>query len=257
MYKLLSRYYDIIHASLTADREFILGLAQGTGGPLLELGCGTGRLLLPLARAGFLVTGVDNSPEMLAIARTHLSQEDQDVQQRVTLVEADITKSAVPLAEKRFLLILVPYNTLLHFQSVEIRKLLQSTAKHLDRGGRLFIDVINPFLVDDLANDPGPALEYEYIDPQTGELIRQMSQSWLDTSEQCLHTRWTFEAGTGEQQDTSGLSIDIDYWYQYPHQLEMILRQSGFRIEQMMGNYDRSPFMENSERLLIIASLAR
>ncbi len=253
MYELLSRYYDIIHASLTVDREYILGLARVTGGPVLELGCGTGRLLLPLARSGFLVTGIDNSPEMLAIARDHLQQEERDVRQRITLVEADIKELTFQKVGKQFPLIMLPYNTLLHFQPVEIRQLLQNAANLLEPKGRLFIDLTNPFIIDEGANDPERVLEHEYIDPETGETIRQMSQSWLDASEQCLHTTWTFAVEAGVAQDTSMTSIDFDYWYQYPHQLEMLLRRSGYRIERMMGAYDESPFNEDSERLLIVA----
>jgi SAM-dependent methyltransferase len=256
MYELLARYYDIIHSSLTADREYILGLARNAGGPILELGCGTGRLLLPLARAGYAVTGVDSSPAMLARARMRLEQEQLNVQQAVVLVEADIKRLSLPREERNFSLILLPYNTLLHFQSDEIRQLLRSVSRYLDPTGRLFIDVVNPFIVDAVSNDPEPALEREYIDQETGETIRQLSHSWLASTEQCLHTTWIFEIETGNERDTKRTTIDFDYWYQYPHQLELILQQSGYRVERMMGDYDESPFDEKSDRLLITATLS-
>ena len=74
MYATLARYYDQIHTTLTADVPFILKQVKKQGGPVLELGCGTGRLLFPLAEAGFPVTGVDNSSEMLNIARQRLAK---------------------------------------------------------------------------------------------------------------------------------------------------------------------------------------
>ncbi|MEZ4518635.1 MAG: class I SAM-dependent methyltransferase [Chloroflexota bacterium] len=72
MYDRLSRYYDLSHAALVDDIPFRLDLAQKADGPVLELGCGSGRLLLPLARAGYEITGVDNSPAMLAMAERQL-----------------------------------------------------------------------------------------------------------------------------------------------------------------------------------------
>ena len=69
MYDQIAHYYDLTHADLTDDIDFILSLAQAVNGPILELGCGSGRLLLPLARAGFTVTGVDNSPRPCCSAK--------------------------------------------------------------------------------------------------------------------------------------------------------------------------------------------
>ena len=256
MYDSMARYYDIVHSSLTADREYVLGLARGAGGPILELGCGTGRLLLPLARAGHAVTGIDNTPAMLARARTRLDQEPSDVQQRVALIEADMKRLSLPHADRYFSLILLPYNTLLHFQTDEIRQLLRTTSRYLHHEGRLFIDVINPFLVDGASYDPEPTLENIYFDQETGETIRQMSQSWLASTEQRLHTSWIFEIESGNERDQIRTTIDFDYWYQYPHQLELLLQQSGYRLEQMMGDYDGTPFDEKSARLLMTAHQA-
>jgi SAM-dependent methyltransferase len=251
MYDSLARYYDIVHSSLTADREYVLGLARGAGGPILELGCGTGRLLLPLARAGHVVTGIDNTPAMLARTRTRLDEEPSDVQQRVTLVEEDMKKLSLPHADRCFSLILLPYNTLLHFQTNEIRQLLRNASRYLHQEGQLFIDIINPFLVEGASYDPKPTLENIYFDQETGETIRQMSQSWLFSSEQRLHTSWIFEIEIGSERESTRTTIDFDYWFQYPHQLDLLLQQTGYRLDQMMGDYDGSPFDEQSPRLLM------
>ena len=253
MYDSMARYYDIVHSSLSADREYVLGLAKGAGGPILELGCGTGRLLLPLARAGHTVTGIDNTPAMLARARTRLDQEPLDVQQRVALVEADMKTLSLPQADRYFSLILLPYNTLLHFQTDEIQQLLRNASRYLHLEGRLFIDVINPFLVDGASNDPEPTMENIYFGQETGETIRQMSQSWLVPTEQRLHTSWIFEIEIASERDPTRTTIDFDYWYLYPHQLELLLQQSGYRLEQLVGDYDGTPFDEKSARLLMTA----
>ena len=69
MYDTIAHYYDVIHADLTEDIKLLLRVADPVRGRVLELGCGTGRIMIPLARAGYDITGVDNSVEMLAIGR--------------------------------------------------------------------------------------------------------------------------------------------------------------------------------------------
>jgi len=253
MYDSLARYYDIVHSSLKVDLEHILQLAGKIGGPILELGCGTGRLMVPLARAGFAVTGVDNAPAMLAGARKRLDRESPDVRQRITLVRADVKRFSLPHAEGEIRLALVPYNTLHHFRADEIRQLLRASARYLHQEGRLFIDVTNPFVIEATPYAPEPSLENIYADQETGETIRQMSQSRLDAAEQCLHTTWTFDVAAGNVGDPVRTTIDFDYWYQYPHQLDLLLQQSGYRLVQMSGDYDASAFTETSPRLLITA----
>jgi len=253
MYDLLARYYDLIHQSLTEDYDLILKLASEGNGPILELGCGTGRLLLPLASAGHIVTGVDNSTAMLARAGLRLASVSEEVQERVTLVKADMKKLSLLNEGTRFSLALFPYNTLLHFQRNEIRVTFKGVAGYLRSDGRLFLDVINPYAIEGASYEVEPSLENIFVDPDSGDTIRQMSDSRLAFSDQCLHTTWTFETQTGPKQTWARSTISFDYWYQYPHQLELLLQQSGFKIEQMMGDYDGSPFSEESNRLLMMA----
>ena len=85
--------------------DFYVDLAKETTGSVLELGCGTGRVLLPTARAGFDVTGIDLSEDMLEVLQTKLVDEPEDVQQRVRIVRADIRDFALGA---RFELVTVP-----------------------------------------------------------------------------------------------------------------------------------------------------
>jgi SAM-dependent methyltransferase len=253
MYDVLARYYDLIHDQLTEDLDFVLALAAECGGPILELGCGTGRLLLPLVHAGHIVTGVDNEQAMLDRARRRLDEEVDEVQQRVTLVQADSRSLSLPDEDDRFALVLFSYNTLLHFQPEGIRQTLRRVKRYLRKDGRLFLDVANPYVIEGILYEDHSVLENTFYNPTTEETIIQLSQSRLDFSEQCLHTTWYFETKKKSQQPSNHASVEVEYWYQFPHQLELLLQQSGFRLEQMMGDYDRSDFSEESERLLIIA----
>ena len=101
VYEKLARFYDLEHADLTADLVFFLHLTRQAGGPVLEVGCGTGRLLLPLVEAGIDVTGVDSSPAMLSVARRKLGE-------RVMLIEGDIRTVTLPGC---YALIIISINT--------------------------------------------------------------------------------------------------------------------------------------------------
>ncbi len=253
MYDQIARYYDLTHADLTEDIPVVLALAEEAGGPVLELGCGSGRLLLPLARAGYAVTGVDNSAAMLARARARLAAEPIGVQTRVRLVEADMT--GFELADDgRFPLIIIPYNTFLHLDTTQKMAALRQIKQYVRQDGRLFIDLINPFWIAATPDDDAPILENELTDPETGSTILQFAQNQLDEAAQTLSIIWTYETpppkiGAAPQRITAKAS----YHYLFPHQIELLLRDAGFKLESLAGDYDRSPFDENSERLLITA----
>jgi SAM-dependent methyltransferase len=210
--------------------------------------------LLPLARAGVTVTGVDNSPAMLAKAREHLAMEPRQVQQRIDLLQADAKTLHLPNKDDAFSLILLPYNTLFHFPEDEIRQLLRQITRYLSPEGKLFIDLNNPFIIDQLPDDHEPSLENVFHDPDQGKTVRQYSQSKLYAAHQRLHITWTFEIEPNTGMDLTETVIEVDYWYQYPHQLELLLRQANFRLDKLLGNYDGAPFNSESERLLILAS---
>ncbi len=253
MYSLLARYYDQIHAQLQDDLDFILHLARQFGGPVLEMGCGTGRVLLPLLREGFEVTGLDNEEAMLERAERRLRQEADAVRRRARLVRADLRQLILPEDQQKAGLALFTYNTALHFPQRELQSILRRVKPYIHRNGRLLLDLANPFAIESADFEVYPVVENSFRDALTGRLVVQKSRSRLDSSEQCLHTTWILEVEGENSNRVERQEVDIVYWYLYPHQLQLILQRSGFRIDQMLGGYDRAPFSEESERLLLIA----
>jgi SAM-dependent methyltransferase len=251
MYNQIADYYDLTHADLTDDIDCILHLAQAADGPILELGCGSGRLLLPLARAGFTVTGVDNSAAMLAHARTALQKEPTVVQRRITLLQADIAQ--MEIANGRFALTIIPYNTFMHLDSAQKKAALQRVKQNLVVNGRLFIDLINPFTIAATPNDSTLSLENSFTDPQTGHTVLQLAANHLDEMLQQLRITWIYDAAPSEGGPVHRTIATADYHYLFPHQIELLLQETGFRLTSLAGNYDQSPFAEESERLLITA----
>ena len=255
MYNQIAHYYDLTHDHLADDVALVLALAQAADGPVLELGCGSGRLLRPLARAGFSVTGVDHSPVMLARAQARFAEEETAGRQRITLVAGDMTDLLLP-DNTKFSLAIIPYNTLLHLDSDQTALALRGIRRVLAGNGRLFIDLINPLAIASTPNDQTVTLETTFTDPANGHTVLQMAANRLDEAAQTLHITWIYDASPPEGGPIHRTIAQADYHYLYPHQLELLLQEAGFRLQSLTGSYDGDPFDEESERLLILAQFA-
>lgn len=253
MYDQIARFYDLTHATLTDDLPFILHLAAEADGPVLELGCGSGRLLLPLARAGRSVIGLDSSTGMLDRARARLAQEPTTVQARMTLHQADMTNFVLPAAPQ-FGLIVIPYNTLLHLDTAQALAALRQARDCLGENGRLFIDIANPADIANTPEDSLLSLENVLTDPETGELIVHLASNKLNTADQILHITWIYDVSTPDGGPVHRTVAQAAYHYRYPHQLELLLQEAGYQLLHLWGDYDQSPYDEASNRLLLLAA---
>ena len=130
-------YDDVVPYANRPDVAFFVEAAVASGGPVLELGCGTGRVLLPIARAGVEAVGLDQSASMLAVCRGRLDLEEAAVRSRVQLVEADMREFDLP---RRFALITIPFRPFQHLTSVDDQvSCLRSIHRHLADDGRLVL----------------------------------------------------------------------------------------------------------------------
>jgi SAM-dependent methyltransferase len=250
LYEHIARYYDLIHAELTADIGLVLAMAGQVGGGVLELGCGTGRLLIPLARAGHRVVGLDNSPAMLARARTKVAAEAEVVRERVQLVEGDMKDFELG---EQFGLVIFPYNTLLHLEPAMMEKAFRCAGRHLAAAGRVLVDIVNPLLAAQTPEDRMLTLERVMVDPETGETVVQMASSWVDQEKQVLHITWLYDASPAEGGPVRRTVVEAKYHYLYPHELELLLDAAGLRLAGLFGGYEDEVFEEGSERFVVVA----
>lgn len=250
-YDSIARYYDLSHQSLIEDIPFLLRLAAETGDPALELGCGSGRLLVPLARAGHAVVGIDNSPEMLARAELRLAGEPEAVRARVRLVMADVRTLALPDAPP-FALAYFGYNTFMHLDEAAAAIALRQVRPLLRPGARLLIDVDHPFALSTAADDPDFTLEDVLRDETLGETIRQFTAYESAPGEQAVDVTWIYET-EGADKQPSRQRVRLRYHYFYPHQFDLLFGLTGFRLRALHGSYAGTPFGEDSDRLIVEA----
>lgn len=250
-YELLSRYYDLENADFTDDLEFWLELAEAHHGPILELGCGTGRVLLPLARRGYTVTGVDNAPEMLARLDAKLRVATaKHLPTPPTLLRASMSDFRV---EQTFALALMPFNTFMHLLTLEEQSAaLTNIRRHLRAGGVLALDVVNPgeaFVVQ----EQGLTLERTFADGD--HTVQQFSQVTVDRAAQLARIVWLYDsvAPTGA---VSRTIVPLTLRYTFPGEMRLLLERSGFTLKHLYGDYDRAPLADGSPRMLVLAEAA-
>ncbi len=142
---LVAQIYDQIPPyKERADVDFFVQAAVDSGGPVLEIGCGTGRILIPTAREGIQITGLDLSEHMLDVCQTALEQESPEVQKKVELIRGDMRDFDLG---RTFALATTPFRPFQHLTSVEDQiRCLDAIAKHLEPGGELILDLFNPSL---------------------------------------------------------------------------------------------------------------
>ncbi len=251
-YEKLAQYYDIIHSDLTADIEFTLSLAAHQRLTILELGCGTGRLLLPLARAGHTVLGVDRSSPMLELAREKTKRERDDVRSLITLLETDMTLLKLG---RLFDMVILSHNTFHELPPAKMGPALDRCAAHIENHGLLVLDLANPFVTLQETGDFEDVIERTFLDPSTGNLVTQFSRILLDPPGQSLDVDWTFETIENSSHSREQFTVQTRYHLVYAHELELLLDDSGFQLVKLLGGYGGESFEETSDRLIAIARL--
>ena len=244
----IARYYDLDHGLIEEDIGLAQNFAQDTGGPILELGTGTGRLALPLARAGYQVVGVDSSSAMLAIAARRL--QESGLQNKVDLVEADF--SALDLG-RRFPLVYCPFNTFLHLvDEADQLAALRCWRAHVTDDGLLIIDVENPSLTQFMAADGNLELSGSYEDDETGHTVHVLRAGDIDFAEQIYEVNVFYDEVDGEgivRRTAARFPTRI----LFRRELGLLLQMSGFGHVRYYGDYDLATWHGGSPRLIAVA----
>jgi SAM-dependent methyltransferase len=245
--------YDAIPAyAAREDAAFYLEEAArgGRSVSVLEIGCGTGRVSLPLARAGHRLTGVDGSPAMLARFREKLAEEPEEVRQRVALVESDAREFSVPGG---FDLAIAPFRVLQHLTTTRDHLACFATVRfHLAPGGRFAFDVFNPhytLLVRDRAAEAEDTPETALPDGRTLRRTARVTRvRWV---EQVSDVELIYYVRGGEAEERLVQAFPMR-WFT-PPELEHLLARTGFAVEAMLGGFDRQPLTDDAPEIVVVA----
>ena len=248
----LARLYDVDLLEDQGDLDLYLALGARTGGPILELAAGSGRVAVPLAEAGHRVTAVDLDPAMLGRLRTRAQQAGTAVSGRLEVIEANIVGLQLS-GERQFHLALLALNSMMLLGSrAAQRGAFETMARHLAPGGLAVVDVWLPTAADLAHYDGRLSLEYTRLDPETGFVVTKMAsaqhQAGAGTVEltaiydECapggMPRRWV-------RQDRLRL-LDAE-------DLRGMAESAGLIVEVVAGDYDLEPISEHDERAIVVA----
>ena len=246
-------YYDYYSTGVPGDVEFYVEEARRAGSPVLEIGSGTGRILIPVAEAGVEIVGLDRAPSMLAVAWEKVARLPPDVQKRIQLVEGDMRDFDLG---RQFTLVMIPYRAFLHLLTVEDpKRTLRRVRDHLVAGGRLVLNVFDPSLETIVAHrgSLGSALKVdsEFVHPETGRRVLVWDTREYATEDQTLRQYFVFEeldeAGNVVAKRFNPLVLRYLFRYEMQHLLEL----AGFAVETLYGDFARGPFRSGGEQVWI------
>jgi SAM-dependent methyltransferase len=234
------------------DVDFFVEYAKQAKGETLELGCGTGRVLVPTAAAGCRITGLDLAELMLRKCAANLAAQPEETRKRARLVRRDMTAFDL---KTRFALVTIPFRPFQHLVTVtEQKACLSCIHQHLQAKGRLVFDVFNPRL--DRLFDPKYQIEVEDM-PETalpdGRHLRRTNRTAAFHRDQQYNDieiiyYISYPDGRSERLVQS---FPMRYYFRY--EVEHLLELASFRVTDLFGDFDKSAFQSDSVEMIFVA----
>ena len=242
-YGCISEFYDYEPAYRDRnDVQFFVDQAREADGAVLEIGCGTGRVLIPTAQAGIEIWGLDASANMLAKCRQKLAAEHSDVRSRVQLHEGDMRTFELG---RKFKLITLPFRPFQHLITIEDQLACLATIhRHLEPDGKLILDIFNPslkFLADESILQQERGNEPEFVTPDGRRVLRRDCIVKRDLFKQVSDIELihyvTHPDGRSERLVDA---FPMRYFFRY--EAEHLLARSGFKVESLFADYEKNPY---------------
>lgn len=250
----VAEFYDAAYETARQrDINFFVDYARNADGQTLELGCGTGRVLIPTAAAGCEITGLDLSRHMLKICQDKVSQQAEEAQKRIRIIQGDMTDFDTG---ETYSLVTTPFRPFQHLITIEEQKAcLECANRHLVVGGLLILDLFHP------------RLQRLIPDPQYMAEIEDLPEMELPDGRHLRRTNRT----TGYHREQQYNDIELIYYVTHPdgrqerliqafpfryffrYEVEHLLELCGFGVVDIFGDYDHSPLSGDSPEMVFIA----
>jgi SAM-dependent methyltransferase len=241
-YAFVADLYDYVKPySERRDVAFFVDAARQAAGPVLEVGCGTGRVLIPTARAGVEITGLDLSTHMLRVCRERLAAEPPEVQERVQLVHGDMRDFDLG---RTFALATIPFRPFQHLTTVADQiACLRMIHRHLAPGGRLILDIFNPSLEALTRDNLGQELKLDdgFGMPDGSRAERRHKIVSRDPYEQLINIEQIYYVTHPDGREERYVhAFPLRYLFRY--EAEHLLVRCGFDVQTLYADYDKSPY---------------
>lgn len=246
-------FYDLHSTGLDGDVDFYVKQASDAGSPVLELACGTGRIVIPVAEAGLDIVGLDASDEMLSVAREKTAQCTAEIQSHITLVNGDMRDFSL---DRQFRLIMIPFRSFLHLLTpTDQRQALLNIHGHLQSDGKLVFNVFDPS-VDIIAGHTGPGRpgrqkQGTFTHPETGNRVLVWDSRTYMPGRQRVDVDYIYEVldEEGRLLETSYNPISLRYVHRW--EMQYLLELCSFEVEALYGDFQGGPFRHGGEQVWI------
>ncbi|GAC1424298.1 MAG: class I SAM-dependent methyltransferase [Ktedonobacteraceae bacterium] len=245
-YDVIAPFYDVEHAHFSEDLDMYQNFAESCSGTILELACGSGRVLLPLAQAGYDVVGIDTSAPMLALAQ-------QRVQEMRTPIHCELLQQDMVTMQlgRRFRMAFIALGSFAHMITrKEQQQALANIRTHLSTGGLFLIDISNA--------------DAHYMEDLSGQVLHQ--GTWQrDDGTMLTHfvspasspTKHLLELTHFYDQHKQGGIVErtttTTHLYLFARsEMELLLEQAGFTVKDVYGDYDLGPCLLDSPRMIFV-----
>lgn len=226
--------YDLEYQHQSDDIAFYVAVAARSGGPVLELGCGNGRLMLPIARSGVAVDGVDASASMLADLERKLALEPEHIRDRVHAKLADFRTAEVTPTHP---LVIWPFNAMHHCPSgADVVKVLQTAKRALAPGGTIYVDCYLPDRKLYARTPHGRYEERTFTDPRDGGTLMSWETGFWDEQKRIHHVTYVYQHADGHEE-----SLDLKLHMYEKDEILKFIRDAGLKILWQSSDFFGAP----------------
>ena len=240
----LPELYDLLFEGLDFDVPYWTRVAREARGPVLELTCGTGRVLLRLLEAGVDADGSDLNTPMLDRLRDKARARGF----APTLVQADMTVFAMP---RRYARVLCPFNGFAHADSAEAQiATLVRCREHLLPGGALVLHVSYPGVAYWSETDGEPVLEHEVTLPDTGHTLQLWDLRFRDRIAQRQRSEMEIRERDASGRTVASHRVHAFQRWVYRAELELLFRLAGFSRFAVHGGFEHEPLERDDQQMV-------
>jgi ubiquinone/menaquinone biosynthesis C-methylase UbiE len=241
-YSLAAKFYDLFGSK--NDLDFYKELALQSGNKALELGVGTARVAISLAKAGVTVVGIDNSVHMLRVAKEKLTRESESVKRRVILKKGDMRNFEL---SQSFSFIYIPASTFDHNISVEDRKqTLNRISKHLKKNGTFAFD-----LEQAAPDKPEKSWWIDRKETEDGKMVVRSAFTRKNTLKRTLSLDLFYDVYKNGKL--------LERYHEYGEvaiiskdEIIRLLEENGFKVVSIYGNFDKSIHQKGSPKIVLV-----
>ena len=245
--------YDYNSTGIDNEVDFYVEEAVKAGSPVLELGCGTGRITIPVAEEGIEITGLDRSDVMMKRAKEKLARFDENVGSRVRFVNGDMRNFSLG---KKFNLVMIPYRAFLHLLTSEDQVMALTTVRqHLVDGGKLILNVFDPNIEMIVAHSGHLGSSYkkmqECVRFDNGNRVILWDTRKYHLENQLIDVYFIFEELDKKGKVISKTYSFMNLRYIFRFEMQYLLELCGFKIEALYGDCKRGEFRHGGEQVWI------